>query len=1064
MIAWFARNHVAANLLMLCILAAGLLSLQFRIPLEVFPDFASDVIRVQMTLRGATPEDAEQGLAIRVEQAVSDLEGIEEIRSRSVEGSSVVTIDVETGYDPREMLADIKARVDAIGTFPAEADRPVVELAERKHEVITVALSGPLSEKELRQYGERVRDDLLRLRDITQVELDGVRNYELAIEVEQDRLRETGLTLNEIANRVGASSLDLSAGNIRTDGGDILIRSKGQAYQRDEFENTVIKTSADGSIVRLKDIATVTDGFEESALRTRFNGQPAVMVEVYRVGTQSAIQVANAVKDYIADQQSHLPGGLELTYWDDDSRIVKSRIQTLTTNALQGGALVLLLLTLFLRPSIAFWVFLGVPISFMGAFLVMPLVGATLNIVTLFGFILVLGIVVDDAIVTGENVYRHMQHSENGLQAAINGTKEVTVPVTFGVLTTVAAFTPIAMMEGGRGSFFAQIPIVVIPVLLFSLIESKLVLPAHLKHVRLRHEKKPGRFSRIQQGFADGFERAILRYYQPLLKLALNYRYTTLALFVGVFVLIIAMLMSGWTKFIFFPRVQSDTARVTLSMPAGTPFEVTDSYVARIVEAASTIEQRYRDPETGKSVVRNIFATTGAETGRIRMELQSSEERDESLSTRRLVGEWRKLIGELPGSESLYFRAEIGRSSDPVDIQLSSGSVADLDAMIPQVRAQLESYPALFDIADNLSNGKEELQLELTPQAHLLGLSRSDIIRQVRQNFFGIEVQRVQRGRDDVRVMVRLPLTERQSIASLKNVLINTASGQVPLADVARLVPGQSADTIYRVDQYRTLSVTADMDKQNVNATILNRELDIFMAALVAQYPGASYSLKGEAEEQRDSFGSLALGLGFVLFVIYALLAIPLRSWLQPFIVMSVIPFGIIGAILGHGLMGMDLTIMSLLGLMALVGVVVNDSLVLVDFVNRSRVIEPGANRFQATLNAVLTAGSARFRPVMLTSMTTFIGLMPLLFEKAIQAQFLIPMAVSLGFGILFATLITLLLVPVNYLILEDLHRVMRWLKGGNFDEPEQRVQPECEHASQQTVAQQKTPLEVSSP
>ncbi len=1038
MISWFARNHVAANLLMLTILFAGLLSLKYRIPLEVFPDFSVDVISVNMSLRGATPEDAEQGLAVRVEQAIDDLEGIKQINSRSVEGSSRVTIEIESGYEPRNMLADIKSRVDAIGTFPAEADRPVISLATRKHEVITVALAGELSEKELRQYGEKVRDDLLRLPLISQVALDGVRNYELAVEVEQDRLREFGLSLKTISERIAGSSLDLSAGNIRTDGGDILIRSKGQAYNRAEFENTVIKTSADGSLVRLKDIARVTDGFEESALRSRFNGAPAVMVEVYRVGDQSAIAVADAVKAYIADQQPLLPQGLTLNYWDDDSRIVKSRIKTLTTNALQGGVLVLLLLTMFLRPSIAFWVFLGVPISFMGAFLLMPLLGATLNIVTLFGFILVLGIVVDDAIVTGENVYRHMQHSENSLQAAINGTREVTVPVTFGVLTTVAAFVPMMMMEGGRGAFFAQIPIVVIPVLLFSLIESKLVLPAHLKHIRLRDKNSPqGRFSRFQQGFADGFERAILKYYRPLLRVSLNYRYTTLALFVGVFVLIIAMVMSGWTKFIFFPRVQSDTARVSLTMPSGTPFEVTDRYVLKMVNAADVLTERYRDKTTGESVVRNVYATTGAEYGRVRMELQSSETRDESLSTRRIVAEWRTLIGPIPGAESLYFRAEIGRGGNPVEVQLSGSNIQHLAAMVDQVKAQLETYPALFDITDNLSDGKEELQLELTAQAHLLGLSRSDIIRQVRQNFFGIEVQRVQRGRDDVRVMVRLPLAERQSINNLQSVLINTAQGQVPLADVARLVPGNSAAAIYRVDQYRTLSVTADMDKGNVNATALQRELDTFMAQLVQQYPGTRYTLEGEAREQRDSFGSLLLGLGFVLFAIYSLLAIPLRSWVQPLIVMSVIPFGIIGAIMGHGLMGMDLTIMSLLGLMALIGVVVNDSLVLVDFINRQQQLGVGQSRRELMLNAVLTAGASRFRPVMLTSLTTFIGLMPLLFEKAIQAQFLIPMAVSLGFGIIFATLITLILVPVNFMLLEDLRRGWGWLKG---DEEERSV------------------------
>jgi multidrug efflux pump subunit AcrB len=1038
MIAWFARNHVAANLLMVTILFTGLLSLKYKIPLEVFPSFEADMISVSVTLRGATPEDAELSLATRVEEAVSDLEGVKQISSLSVEGGATITIEVDSGYDPRELLADVKSRVDEINTFPSEAERPVISLATYKHDVITVAVAGELSEQELRGYAERVRDDLLQLPGVTQVELDGVRNYEIAIELSQDQLRRYDLTLAEVAERVGSSSLDLSAGNIRTDGGDILIRSKGQAYYRDQFEPLVIKTNPDGTLLRLKEIARVDDGFEESALRTRFNGKPAAMLDVYRVGEQSAIEVADKVKGYVQAQQATLPRGLELSYWGDDSLVVKSRIKTLTTNALQGGILVLLLLTLFLRPAIAFWVFIGIPVSFMGAFLVMPLFGVTLNVLSLFGFILVLGIVVDDAIVTGENIYSHLRKAESGLQASIRGTQEVALPVTFGVLTTVAAFLPIGFIEGARGALFAQIPVVVIPVLLFSLIESKFVLPAHLKHLKLRQDEveQQGRLSRLQRGFADGFERLILRYYRPLLIFSLRHRLTTLALFSGVFILILAFILSGWTRFVFFPRVEMDRVRAALTMPSGTPFEVTDRHIVRMVEIARALQETYRDPVSGDSVIKNIYSTTGAdgsaEIGQIRFELQPAEERELEVSAMALINEWRERIGPIPGAESLTFRAEMGRASDPVSIELRSGKVDDLHALAERVKARLETYPTLFDIADNLSDGKEELQLELTTQAHLLGLTRSDVIRQVRHNFFGIEVQRVQRGRDDVRVMVRLPLQERQAIAGLKDILITTpGGGQVPLDEVARLVPGKSPSTIHRVDQRRTATVVADMDKSNTNATVLNRDLSVFLTELVRQYPGATFSLEGEAEEQRESFSSLALGLVFVLFVIYSLLAIPFRSYLQPLIVMSVIPFGAIGAIFGHWIMGMDLTIMSLLGLMALIGVVVNDSLVLVDFTNqrRSELQEEGEHsHFEATRQAVLMAGVARFRPVMLTSLTTFIGLMPLLFEKAVQAQFLIPMAVSLGFGIIFATLVTLILVPVNFMLLEDLRRLGRRL------------------------------------
>lgn len=1027
MIAWFARNHVAANLLMLTIVFAGLMSLNFRIPLEIFPSFDADTISVQVSLRGASPEDAETGLATRIEDAVADLEGIEELSSRSVEGGTTVTIEVEDGYDPRDLLADVKSRVDAISSFPADAEKPVVSLAIRTREVITVALSGSLSEKEMRSYAEAVRDDLLRLPGVTQLEPVGVRAYEIGIEIAKDRLREYGLTLEEVANRVGNSSLDLSAGNVNSAGGDILIRAKGQAYHRDEFENIVIKTNPDGSTLRLGDVARVTDGFEESELRSRFNGQLAVMLDVYRVGNQSAIDVANKVKDYVDSRQSSLPQGLSMSYWDDDSQIVKSRLNLLVSNAVQGGILVLLLLTLFLRPSIALWVFIGIPVSFMGAFLLMPMFGITLNVMSLFGFILVLGIVVDDAIVTGENVYTHMRSAESGLQAAIRGTQEVSVPVTFGVLTTVVAFLPIAFIEGHRGAIFAQITYVVIPVLLFSLIESKFVLPSHLKHIRLRKdETSGGRFSRMQASFADGFERAILRYYQPLLGLALRHRLSTLSIFSGIFILILALVFSGWTQFVFFPRIQSDTARARLTMPAGTPFEVTDRAVVSMVDAARKLQERYRDPDSGDSVVQNIFSATGnegsPENGRVDFELTPSESRDPSLSTARLVREWREMVGEIPGAETLTYRAEIGRGGDPVDIQLSSNNVDDLAAMAGLIKQRLETYPTLFDISDNLSDGKEELKVELKPQAYALGLTRNDVIRQVRENFFGIEVQRIQRGRDEVRVMVRLPDTEREAISNLRRVEIATDSGLVPLDEVAELVPDRGASAIYRINQRRTVSVVADLDKDSTNTTVLYRDLANFLDDLMLQYPGASYSMEGEAKEQEESFSSLLVGLGFVLFAIYSLLAIPFRSYLQPLIVMSIIPFGLIGAVVGHWIMGIDLTIMSMLGLLALIGVVVNDSLVLVEFTNRRRAeLSEKLGQKAAVFEAVLTAGASRFRPVILTSVTTFFGLMPLLFEKAVQAQFLIPMAVSLGFGILFATLITLIMVPVNIMLLEDL-------------------------------------------
>lgn len=1026
MIAWFTKNHVAANLLLISILLAGLFSVSTQIPLEVFPSFEADRISVSVTLRGSTPEDVEKGVAIRIEEAVQDLEGIKRITSRSSEGSASVSIEVDTGYDPRELLADIKSRVDAINTFPVDAEKPVVALAQRTREVIAVTVSSEYGEKETLEYAEHVRDDLLRLPEITQVELSGVRDYEIAIEVSQDTLRQYDLRLSDISSAISNSSTDVSAGNLKTEGGDVLIRSKGQAYRKDEFAQVVVKYQADGTIIRLGDIARITDDFEETPVRTRFNGKQAAFIDVYRIGPQSAIEVADAVKNYITEHQSQLPEGVELSFWDDDSEIVKSRIATLTTNAIQGGILVLALLTLFLRPAIAFWVFIGIPVSFMGAFLAMPIFGITLNVMSLFGFILVLGIVVDDAIVTGENVYTHLKTAENGEQAAIRGTQEVATPVTFGVLTTVAAFLPLAFIEGNRGALFAQIPVVVIPVLLFSLIESKFVLPAHLKYLKLRSEKaNPSKLQQFQQRFADGFEHAIMKYYQPLLNVALKNKLATVSLFVGIFFIILTLITSGWTKFIFFPRIPSETVRAELTFPAGTPFEVTNKYIIDMSDKAKELQEKYRD-EDGQSVILNILATTGgrggsSNTGSVRFEITPAEKRESDIGSRELASEWRDLIGIIPGAESVTFRAEFGRSSDPIDVQLSGSSIDTLEAVAEKVKERLATYPTVYEIADSMSDGKDELQIELTEQGLALGLNRVDVSQQVRNSFFGAQVQRIQRGRDDVRVMVRLPIEERRSVADLTDILIKTPTGgTVPLSHVATLVPGQSPSSIYRIDRYRTLNVTADVEKSNTNMTVLQADLKTYLDELMVQYPGVDYSLEGEAKEQRESFGSLAWGLVFVFFIIYALLAIPFKSYMQPLIVMSVIPFGMIGAVMGHWVMGMELTIMSLLGMLALIGVVVNDSLVLVDFINKKR--EEGGD----LLETVKLAGAARFRPVMLTSLTTFIGLMPLLFEKATQAQFLIPMAVSLGFGIIFATLITLLLVPVNYLLME---RFQGWFK-----------------------------------
>jgi multidrug efflux pump subunit AcrB len=1014
---------------MVTILFLGLGSLSQKIPLEVFPSIEPRWINVTVAVPGTLPQDIETSVSIKLEEAVFDLEGIEELSSRSQEGSATLTVQVDDSYNPRDLLADVKNRIDSINNLPTDAERPIVSLAKLQREVISVAVSGDLSEQEIRQEAERVQDELLQIPGITQVELDDVRDYEFSIEVSESTLQRYGLSLAQIAERIQQSSLDVSAGTLKRRGGDLLIRAMGQAYSTSDFGDIIIESTTDGRLLKLKDIARIKDGFVESQTLSRFNGERVALVEIYRVGDQSAIEVSDKVRAYLEETKDKLPQGLSLTPWRDWSKIVKKRLQTLTNNAIQGGILVMLLLTLFLRPAIAFWVVIGIPVSFMGALIFMPFFGATINIISLFGFIVILGIVVDDAIVTGENIYSHLRRSDNGVEAVINGTKEVAVPVTFGILTTVAAFLPIAFIEGVRGQLFAAIPVVVIPILLFSLIESKLVLPAHLKHLKLNHLKDDHERSRIevwQERFADSFENMVLHYYRPALGYVLQYRYAFLTFFISLIVVIWVLLSSGWMKFIFFPKVQSEVARAVLSMPVGTPFSDTDRHIQHILSVAQGLQEKYVDEGSGQPIIQNILATSGSSGrsnashyGRVIFDITPPEDRVSTLTSRELVNEWRRGVGQIPGAESLTYRAEIGRVSDPIDIQFRGQNFEQLARIVELTKQKLAEYPTIFDIEDSYSDGKEALQLELRREAYALGLSRAQILRQVREAFYGLEVQRIQRGRDDVKVMLRYPMSDRQSIRSLEQFLVTTAEGtKVPLSQLVSFNPELSPNSIYRIDRYRTISVRADIDKENTNMLVLQREIREFIDQNIAQFPRLSYTMEGEAKEQRQSFGSLGYGLVFVAFVIYSLLAIPFKSYLQPFIVMTVIPFGAIGAIGGHWLMGMDLTLISLLGMLALIGIVVNDSLVLVDFINKRRA------RGGALLETVSVAASARFRPVILTSLTTFLGLMPLLFEKSTQAQFLIPMAVSLGFGILFATAITLLLVPVNYLVIEDIKKL----------------------------------------
>lgn len=1023
MIAWFAKNDVAANILLVLVMLVGFYVMKTQVAVDMFPDIEINNVNVTMSLPSASPQEVEEGITIKIEEAVQDLDGIRTLTSTSSEGSATVSIEAMDGYDVRTLLDEVKIRVDGINNFPVDAENLLIQVPQFRQDAIGVVLYGDYDAVTLRRLAEDVRDEISQLDKVTQASLSSTLPFEISIEIPEWALRQYDLSLEQVANVLRLNARDVSAGNLRTEGGEIFIRSRGQAYTASEYASLPIITTQDGTMIRLGDIANIKDEFEETPLRTRFNGVPAVEIEVFRTGSESIIEITEAVRDYIDQKQSQLPQGLNMAYWRDRSEPIKARLATLTQSAWQGALLVIAMLALFLRPAVAFWVCLGIPMCFLGAFMFMPVFGVTINLMSLFAFILVLGIVVDDAIVTGENVYSHLQRGEEPLQAAIKGTKEVAVPVTFGILTTAAAFLPLAF-QSGRGAWYASITFVIVPVLLFSLVESKLILPAHLKHVRPQSQKT-SKLSQLQQKIARSLEVLIARVYQPALAHAMRWRYATLMAMVACFIMVMGTLMSGHTKFIFFPRVQSEVATANVIMPAGTAFESTDSIVRAMTKHAQDLRDMYRDPDTGESVIRNIYSVSGgrnATTGRVRVETVPPEDRTINVETQEIVNEWRKRVGQVPGAEQLNYRAEIGGwGGSPIDIELKGKDSEALSELGEKLKQKLTEYAGVFDIEDSLSDGKEELQLELKPEARLLGLDLNTVAGQVRQAVYGFEVQRVQRGREEVKVMVRYPLEARQSIETLEQMMIRIGPNQeVPLWQVADVYPGLSPTEITRIDRQRTLSVTSDFDKQNADMSLVVSELDTWLAENISAYPGVTYELAGEARDQRESSQGLLIGGIGLCLLIYVLLAIPFKSYSQPIIVMSVIPFGMVGAVLGHWLMGLDLTLLSFMGMLALAGVVVNDSLVLVDYVNQRRLAGESVKK------AVYEAGGRRFRPVLLTSLTTFAGLMPLLFEKSTQAQFLIPMAVSLGFGILFATLITLFVVPMNYLILEDIKDYFR--------------------------------------
>ena len=1053
LIAWFAANNVAANLLMLFIIVAGLISV-FTIRKQTTPDFELNTIRVQVPYLGAAPEEVEEGVVVKIEEAIQDVKGITKLTGNAREGLGSVVAEVSSDTDINEVLNEIKTRVDAISTFPGLTEKPVIFKEEIPIHVVFVAIHGDLDEFSRKRIAQEVRDELMQLPAVSAVQFLGDRSYEISIEVSESVLRQYGLTMSEVSQAIRDTSIDMPGGTIKADGGDILLRTEGQVYRGNEFAAIVLRTFPDGTRLTLNDIATITDGFVETDGYGRFDGNRTATLRVLASGEQNELTTAAEVKKYIAEKSGALPDGVNIDIWVDRSHYLKGRLQMMTKNMWQGALLVFIVLSMFLRMRIAMWVVVGIPITFLGAMWLMPHGPwpVTINMMSLFGFIVVLGIVVDDAIIIGESIYTKIRSDGHTLDNVIRGAHRVAIPATFGVLTTIAAFTPLLFIGGIAGPFFEAISVVVVLCLMFSLVESKLILPAHLVHANLapvdeddlfrpqRHigtwERIPRFFLKIQRRIQHGLQRLIENWYRPWVERAVDNRGLTTAVFLAMLILTVGSLLSGLVKFEVFPDQPSDFIQVNLEMQAGSAPSERDRVLSKLESEILAMNAEYvaEHPET-LPMIRHVGAFTQGETGAVMfVEMPQSEERPfngDEISKR-----WRERIGEFAGVKELDFNdaSHLG-GGPPLSFRLSGANYEGLEQAAAELEKKLAEYVGIFDIRNTLDAGGEEIRLRIKPEAEALGLTMSVLGRQVRQAFYGEEAQRIQRGQDELKVMVRYPPEERRSIADLENMRIRTASGdEVPFESVAEMSFGSGFSSISRLNRKRTITVSADIDSEIVESAEIVRTIsEEFVPELLSRYPGVSFGLEGASQEQVDLIRNLTVASIAALFLIYALVAIPLHSYSQPLIIMSVIPFGIIGAVIGHVVMGESVSMFSLFGLVALAGVVVNDSLIMIDFVNKAR--EQGVPIKQA----VIDSGTQRFRAIVLTSITTAAGLMPILTEGSLQAQTVIPMAISLSFGILFATVITLFLIPALYMLQEDgfaaFRRVRALLSGRPADD-----------------------------
>ncbi|MDO6776403.1 efflux RND transporter permease subunit [Shewanella sp. 3_MG-2023] len=1034
LIAWFARNSVAANLLMIIILLGGLLTAN-TIRKQFFPAVEINWIEFSAVYPGAAPQEVEEGITVKIEQALETVQGLQRVITYSNRNQASGYFRIEDSYDPQIVLDEVKSEIDSVSTFPAGMEFPKVERIKIRQEVMYLSLYGDLSQRQLKDLGEKIHQEIMQLPNVNISEFYGGLNYEISVEVSKDRLREFGLSFNDVAEAVRGYSRNMSAGQIKAENGYINLRVENQAYVGYEFEDLPLLTLDDGTNLLLGDVATVNDGFEEGIQYSKFNGQNAVTFFVGAAKNQSITDVADTLKKYVTDKQAILPDGVTLEPWVDMTYYLEGRLDLMLDSMKTGALLVFIMLALFLRVRLAFWVMMGLPVCFLGTLLFMPMgfIDVTINVISLFAFILVLGIVVDDAIVMGESAHTECEENGQNIDSVIRGVKRVAMPATFGVLTTIAAFLPITLDDGPSSAFGQAIGFVVILCLIFSLVESKLILPSHLAHMKKPKVVQPGSknpldwlrniVNFIQGKIESNLANFIANVYRPSLTAAVKYRYSVIATFVMLIVICAALYISGLVRFIGQPKIPHDFPRITLEMNVDAAETATLNAAHAIESALRTVEKEL-ESQYGQGMIAELqVELQGRTKAEVRTKLVDPELRP--INTFEVAELWRQAMPNIPGVKSFTIQDSLfggGMDDGDISFRLEGNDEAQLIAASKELKEKLGTLKGVSDINDSRQSSAKEVQFDLKPLAHSLGLTLANIASQVGNSFYGLEAQRIIRNGEEIKVMLRYPEEQRNSIALVQEVLIKTPQGaELPLSEVANINVVQGVSSIRRENGNRTINVWASVDAEQAEPFKLAKDIrDNFIPQLLAKYPRVKSEVSGSIQEQLDSADTQMRDFIISMLVIYSLLAIPLKSYVQPFMIMSVIPFGVIGSMLGHIILGIDLSALSVFGIIAAAGVVVNDSLVMVDYVNNSRKQGIKLN------DAVINAGCRRFRAIMLTSLTTFIGLVPIMTETSMQAQMVIPMAVSLAFGVLFATVVTLCLIPCLYIAIEDTRIFLR--------------------------------------